>query len=79
MRNTGTYGGMSENTYYTDTVPTGVTLMANTDFHTDYSGNGKLKVIFDFPAKSTMDELIKKEVNSIMQSALHEQLHHKTS
>ena len=79
MKNHGTYECLSENIYYTDTAPTGVMFMTNTGFHTDYSGNGKMKVIFEFPAKSAMDELIKKEVNSIMKSTLHEQLHHKTS
>jgi len=39
----------------------------------------KIRVIFQFPAKSSKDDLIKSEVKAIMTSALQEQMHSLTS
>lgn len=69
----------SPNIYDTNTPMSGAMLMANTDIRPDHTSCGSMRIIFEFPSKSSTDELIKREVDSILRSALHEQLQHKPS
>ena len=72
------YSTNIENTYNTNTGFMGA-LMYNSEFQTEQSIYGGMKIVFEFPTESKEDAQIKREVNSIMMSALHEQLWRKTS
>lgn len=72
----GTYENLAANNYYTE-AKAGAMIMESSDRKGDYIDNGKMKVIFQFPGKSEMDEMIKKEINAIMHATLKEQLHNK--
>ncbi len=48
--------------------------MGETERYVRQAKSNGMKIIFEFPTKSTQDEVIREEVKSIMNSALKEQL-----